>query len=197
MKKILVFQSGLGKYPSVRFLLFFAALALQSSDVLAQDTMKAKIPQIELIPVRQSEVMDHFINKSWTAKGWQLETYNGAKEAILRFDQHVLIAVSPNQLYFTVAKPVTGAEAEIVAYNVELRNLANSVLAKGRLASLGSEREESHDEFMPADDGQGLVQNANLPLSGGLNFIFFKRKGSQLHKQFEVNKTAFWNGRFF
>lgn len=170
-----------------------------SVEALAQDTMVARIPQVELMPIHQREVMDHFINKVWTSKGWQIEIFDGTeapKEAsTLRFGQEELITTSPNQRYFTVAKPVTSPMGGTKAYDVELRSVSNSLLAKGRLSSLGSDGEESHDEFVPSDDGLGIVHKANLALSGGLRFVFFQRKNSTLIKHFEVDKTTFWNAK--
>ncbi|MCC7466519.1 MAG: hypothetical protein IT261_09630 [Saprospiraceae bacterium] len=172
-----------------RLLLLFILHISLSAEALAQDTM----PEVELTPVRQREVMDHYINKVWTSKGWQIQTFDGAKESVLNFDHPSLISVSPNQRYFTVAKPVSSPKGGILAYQFELRNLSNTVLARGRLSSLGSDGEESHDEFVPSDDGLGVVQKSNLALSGGLRFVLFQRKNNTLIKLFEVNKTAFWN----
>lgn len=203
MKKTLLSSSQLGLPAPVRSLLILALLALRAVVLPAQDTTLAKMPQVELIPVPQHEVMDHYINKVWTSKGWQIKAFDRAKEkapdrakeSVLHFGQDVLIAVSPNQRYFTVAKPVPNPKGGTMAYDVELRNLSNSILAKGRLSSLGSDGEESDDEFVPADDGLGLLHKANLALSGGLHFVFFERKGSKLLRQFEVDKTTFWNAK--
>lgn len=180
---------------SLYLLMLFASQILWSNEALAQDTLQTKIPQIELIPVPQREVMDHYINKVWTSKGWQIETFDGIKESVLRFGHKALISISPNQRYFTVAKPVPSPKGGTVAYDVELRSVSNSVLTKGRLSSLGSDGEESHDEFVPSDDGLGMVHKANLALSSGLHFIFFQRKNNMLTKLFEVDKTAFWNAK--
>lgn len=178
---------------SMELLLLLVTLALPSVDILAQDTTLARIPQVELIPVSQHKVMDYYINKVWTSKGWKITAYDSAKESVLNFDQNALIAVSPNQRYFTVAKPVPSPKGGTMAYDVELRSVSNSVLAKGRMSSLGSDGEESHDEFMPANDGLSIIHKANLALSGGLHFVFFQRKSSALIKRFELDKTAFWN----
>ena len=178
---------------SMELLLLLVTLALPSVDILAQDTTLARIPQVELIPVSQNKVMDYYINKVWTSKGWKITAYDSAKESVLNFDQNALIAVSPNQRYFTVAKPVPSPKGGTMAYDVELRSVSNSVLAKGRMSSLGSDGEESQDEFMPANDGLSIIHKANLALSGGLHFVFFQRKSRALIKRFELDKTAFWN----
>jgi hypothetical protein len=167
-------------------------MTLLSAEALAQDTTLARIPQVELTPVHQREVMDHYINKVWTSKGWQIETFDGAKESVLSFGQQALIAVSPNQRYFTVAKLVTSTTNKTVAYNVELRDLANSLLAKGRVSALGSE--EGDDEFVPANNGLGLIQQAYRPLSGSLGFAVFKCQKGQLLRTFAVDKLDFVNG---
>jgi len=197
MKKTFLFLSRLDLTLPLRLLLLFAVPLLHSVEVSAQDTTLAGMPQIELIPVHQREAMGHYLNKVWTSKGWQIESFDGTKAraevSVLHFEQEVLITVSPNQLYFTVAKPVASPNGGTMAYDVELRNLSNSLLAKGRLSSLGSDGEESHDEFVPSDDGLGIVHKANLALSGGLRFVFFQRRSSALIKRFEVDKTAFWN----
>ena len=186
-------------HDALRLLVLFIIMTLLSVEALAQDTTQARIPQVELTPVDQGEVMEHYINKIWTSKGWQIEIFDGTKAhtkaSALRFGQEVLITTSPNQRYFTVAKPVTSSKGGTTAYDVELRNMSNSVLAKGRLSSLGSDGEESHDEFVPSDDGLSIVHKANLVLSGRLHFVFFQRKNSTLIKRFEVNKTAFWNAK--
>ncbi len=183
----------------LKLLLLFLIMILLSVEALAQDTTLARIPQVELTPVHQREVMEHYINKIWTSKGWQIEIFDGAEArteaSALRFGQEVLITTSPNQRYFTVAKPVTSQKGVTTAYDVELRSMSNSVLAKGRLSSLGSNGEESHDEFVPSDDGLGIVHKANLVLSSGLHFVFFQRKNNTLIKRFEVDKTAFWNAK--
>lgn len=191
MKKTFISLSRLSS--PLRLLLLFIIMTLLSAEALAQDTTLARIPQVELTPVHQREVMDHYINKVWTSKGWQIETFDGAKESVLSFGQQALIAVSPNQRYFTVAKPVPSPKGGIMAYNFELHNISNFVLAKGRLSSLGSDGEECYDEFVPSDDGLGIIHKANLALSGGLHFVFFQRKNNMLIKLFEVEKTAFWN----
>lgn len=178
----------------MRSLLFLAVMAMPMTQVLTQDTVLSRVPQIELIPVLQREVMDHYINKTMTSKGWRLEIFDGRKELVLHFGWEEFVRVSPNQRYFTVARPVASPEGGTMAYDVELRNVSNSVLARGRMSSLGSDGEESHDEFVPADDGLGILHQAHLALSGGLHFVFLKRKSSSLLRQFEVDKTAFWNG---
>ncbi|MFN0216681.1 MAG: hypothetical protein ACKVT2_20675 [Saprospiraceae bacterium] len=197
MEKIFIFSSQLGL--PLRLLFLFIIMTLLSVEALAQDTTLARIPQVELTPVDQREVMEHYINKIWTSKGWQIEIFDGAeartKASALRFGQEILITTSPNQRYFTVAKPVTSSKGATTAYDVELRSMSNSVLAKGRLSSLGSDGEESHDEFVPSDDGLGIVHKANLVLSGRLHFVFFQRKNSTLIKRFEVDKTVFWNAK--
>lgn len=186
MRKILAFFLRLS-------VLLSSVLVLRSVEAPAQDTTSARIPQVELVPVHQREVMDHYINKIMISTGWRLEVFDGARELVLSFDWQELVTVSPNQRYFTVAKPVAGPQGGTMAYDVELRSLSNSILAKGRLSSLGSDGEETHDDFVPSDDGLGIVHKANLALSGGLRFVFFQRQGSRLLRQFEVDKTAFWN----
>ncbi len=197
MKKIFVSPSPLDL--SLGILFIINIMTLLSVEVLAQDTMQARMPQVKLTPVQQHEVMKHYINKIWTSKGWQIEIFDGAEahtEALaLRFGQEVLITTSPNQRYFTIAKPVTNLDGGITAYDVELRSISNSVVAKGRLPSLGSHGEESHDEFEPLDDGIGILHKANLTLSNGLHLVFLQRKDNTLIKQFELDKTAFWNAK--
>lgn len=182
----------LGLPRSKRSLLMLALMALQSVVLPAQDTMLAKMPQIELIPVPQRGVIDHYINKVWTTKGWQIEVFDGTKASVLRFGGQAQIEVSPNQRYFTVAKPINPYDyGQADAYNVELRNLSNSILAKGRLLTL--ESDEGPDRFWPADDGLGLIQEAYRPISGSLGFAFFQRQNGGLLRRFAVDKPDFWN----
>lgn len=115
----------------MRLLLFLAVMAMPMTQVLTQDTVLSRVPQIELIPVLQREVMDHYINKTMTSKGWRLEIFDGRKEFVLHFGWEEFVRVSPNQRYFTVAKPVASPKGGTMAYDVELRNVSNSVLAKG------------------------------------------------------------------
>ncbi|MEO0273023.1 MAG: hypothetical protein ABIM30_08060 [candidate division WOR-3 bacterium] len=172
-------------------------MAMPMTQVLTQDTALSWMPQIELMPVLQREVMDHYVNKTEISKGWRLEIFDGRKELVLHFGWEEFVRVSPNQRYFTVARPVASPEGRTMAYDVELRHVSNSVLARGRMSSLGSDGQESHDEFVPADDGLSILHVANLPFSGGLHFVFVKRQASRLVRQFEVDKSelAFWNSR--
>lgn len=197
MKRTFEFLSQSGLSTSVRLLLFLAIMPMQTREALAQDTTLARIPQVELIPVQQREVLDHYIEKVWISGNLQMKAFDGVRELVLSFGENALVSVSPNQRYFTVAKPVAGPKGGTMAYDVELRNVSNSVLAKGRMPSLGSDGEEAHDDFVPTDDGLGILHQAHLALSGGLHFVFLKRKSSSLLRQFEVDKTAFWNGNLF
>ncbi|MBX2890544.1 MAG: hypothetical protein KF734_06425 [Saprospiraceae bacterium] len=194
MKRTFEFLSQSGLSTSVRLLLFLAIMPMQTREALAQDTTLARIPQVELIPVQQREALDHYIEKAWISGNLQMKAFDGARELVLSFGENALVSVSPNQRYFTVAKPVASPKGGTMAYDVELRDVSNSVLAKGRMPSLGSDGEEAHDDFVPTDDGLGILHQAHLALSGGLHFVFLKRKSSSLLRQFEVDKTAFWNG---
>lgn len=192
MKKILIYQPKLNLPLPLRGLLFLAVLAIQSVEVPAQDTATARIPRVNLIPVHQREVMHHYINTTWDSSGCHIDLFDGKKESTLTFDEQTLIEISPNQYYFTVAKPLPAANGRTV-YKVELRNVSNVILAKGRSPSLGSEGEEGYDSFLPSDDGLSVIQKANLVFSGGLHFVFLQQKSGALIKRFEVDKTAFWN----
>lgn len=196
MKKTLIYQPKLTLHLPFRWLLLLLTVAMLSVDVLAQDTATARIPRVKLVPVNQREAMNNYINKIWTSSGWRLEVFDGKNESTLTFDRQALIEISSNHRYFTIAKPVNnpiGSGGRRIAYEVELRDVSNATLAKVRLSSLGSEEEEGHDEFMPSDDGLGIIHKANPALSGGLRFAFIQREGSMLIKRFEVDKTAFGN----
>jgi hypothetical protein len=201
MKKTRLYPLGQGLPLPLGLLMLFAVLALWSVEVLAQDTTLARMPRVELIPVQQYEVMGHHINKLQTPQGWQLEVFSRNRESVLTFGEHDLIEVSPNQQYYTLAKPVTSTNGETdgyeimrktVAYDVELRNLDNVILAKGQIPALYSE--EAHDAFIPAEDGSGLIQKRDGTF-GGLNFVVFQRQQARLMKRFRVDKSDYYNGQ--
>lgn len=194
MKNLLL--SPISSFLPFRSLALLSAISLWlAPETIAQSSIPSDTPQIRLIPVHQREVSNHYINIERTSKGWKLEAYDGARESVWTYSPEKEVFVSPNQRYFTVAKPIAGATGGTIAYEVELRDLSNTLLAKGELASLGSDREETHDEFLPADDGLGLLQRASLPFSGGLRFVAFKRRTNQLLKLFEVAKKEHSNSR--
>lgn len=194
MKKTFLPPSRFNLPLSVRLLLLFAVLTLRVLKVPAQTVTQAGAPKIEIVPVSQREITDHYLNKKFTDHGFQLEVFDGTKESVLKFGEKVSICIAPNQRYFTVAKPLPGNGNETVAYDVELRNLANSILAKGQIPALQSE--EADDEFIPADDGSGFIQRA-FYISGGLHFVVFQRQEDQLVQRVEINKSEFVNGRLY
>jgi hypothetical protein len=186
----------------LRAFLFFAALSSLSVEVSAQDTVSARVPQVELVPVHQRDVMGHYINRKYGAGGGvALELFDGQKTRNLDFDVHTTINISPNQQYFTVAKPIPKIQnltdqydviINKIAYDVELRNISNTVLAKGRFPTMFSE--EANDWFIPADDGSGLIQWKDGTF-GGLRFILFQRKEGGFQQLFEVDKPKASNGK--
>lgn len=170
-------------------------LTLQYKTAQAQDTILSRQPQVELIPVKQRDVMDHYINSVWTTEGWKVEVFDGVTVSEYTFDKSYLIDISPNQRYFTVTKPIDElGQWEANAYYVELRNLSNQVLARGQLPGLKSE--EGKDEFWPDNDGNGLIQEAYRPFSGGLRIARYRCQEGKLIRQFEVDKSDFWNSNF-
>ena len=167
------------------------------------DTLKEKplakikniaLQKITLIPVKQRDIYEHYINLRFEQGARKLEIFDGAQERILHFKAQDLIGVSQNQKYYAVARPQVDSSNNTY-YDVKIYDLFDRVIGEGRVAAQGSE--ESEDEIYPLDDGSGFIQKAFL-MSGGLIFSIYKtvQTGSGFSRKIHIDKAGFTNGHF-